>query len=190
MQEKSYRFFFFDIFTSWNMRENVKVHFSAGFREIGDMALSWFWMALKNFQVKNKAAKPPRMALMNGAEKISGEKYGGEAAPYGAVRLHTNGVTCMRGIATKTGNPKTLQFFFACGGLSQRTDRSVYSYLPPPQKAPNFFRLRRAVTKMCIWLLPPLQKAPNFFRLRRAVTKMSIYFPQNLQFFSLAAGCY
>ena len=40
-----------------------KVHFSAGFRGIGDMALSRLCMALKNFQEKIKAAKPSRMAL-------------------------------------------------------------------------------------------------------------------------------
>ena len=40
-----------------------KVHFSAGFREIGDMALSDFHMALKIVQEKNEAAQPLRMAL-------------------------------------------------------------------------------------------------------------------------------
>ena len=124
-------------------------------------------MALKIFQVKNKAAKPPRMALMNGAEKISGEKYGGEAAPYGAddrLRLHTNGVTCMRGIATKTGNPKTLQFFFACGGLLQRTERSVYSYLPtpPPKKHPIFFACG-GLSLRCVYDYCHLSKKPPIF---------------------------
>ena len=50
-----------------------KVHFSAGFRKIGDMALRRLCMALKNFQEKIKAAKPSRMALTIG--QGSGHKW-------------------------------------------------------------------------------------------------------------------
>jgi len=83
---------------------------------------------------------------------------------------------------------KHSNFFSPAAGCYKELKEVYIAICPPPKKAPNFFRLRRAVTKMCIWLLPPLQKAPNFFRLRRAVTKMSIYFPQKPPIFFACGG--
>ena len=81
---------------------------------------------------------------------------------------------------------KTPNFFLPAAGCH----KDVYMvFCPPPQKTSNFFRLRRAVTKICIWPFSP-KKAPNFFRLRRAVTKMymAICPPQKKTQFFFACG--
>ena len=81
-------------------------------------------------------------------------------------------------------------FFFACGRLSQRC---VYGHLLSPKNPQFFFRLRRAVTKMCIWLFVPPPKTPNFFSPAAGCYKdlyMAILPQKSPQFFSPSAGCH
>ena len=69
---------------------------------------------------------------------------------------------------------------------------NISKILPPKKNPPIFFRLRRAVTKMCIWPFAFPKKTPIFFACgglsQRCVYGFLSPPPNNLQFFFACGG--